>query len=79
MIERVLEKIRCFRLDRKKGANKFLLAEEKLIGSFVKSVVKKMCRCGTNSLMMNNLGKELTYHNEPQKFYPEIFFITRVR
>ena len=51
----------------------------KLCGSFVKIVVKKICRCSRNSLMINKLGKELTYHNEHQKFYPEIFFITRVQ
>jgi len=29
--------------------------------------------------MMNNLGKGLTYHNEPQKFYPEIFSLQGYR
>jgi|YelNatPaOPRAMG01_1025707.scaffolds.fasta_scaffold09878_11 hypothetical protein len=29
--------------------------------------------------MTNNLGKELTYHNEHYEFNPEIFFVTRVK
>jgi hypothetical protein len=29
--------------------------------------------------MTKNLGKELTYHNEHQEFYTEIFFVTRVQ
>jgi hypothetical protein len=39
----------------------------------LKSVVKKMFRCGRNSLKMNKLGKEPTYRNENREFYPEFF------
>jgi hypothetical protein len=41
-------------------------------------MVKKLCRCGRNSLKMNKLGKDLTCHSQPEEFYPEIFWIAGV-